>query len=503
MLSVDVWRPRILPEQWVMPPQRKYIRDANRKLVDGLSIHKPSGRHYSIDDDGKRRYWGTDRPEAIRRFRAHAEGIVWLKDSAVSLPEQPVSIAIISGPKHKPKPKPETKGSKQRLSDCFAEWWKIMLNFSDQPTTYMKDVKRAFHRFVVVVGNKQISKINADDFAAWRSWVTREKAKRGWSAKAHNDQHKYVKNVFSTVKSERPSWPFPDGLLEWQHLPKAIRRRNKYVSKKHNREPMPVDVFHAVLAQAERWTQGPTEFETATNSGKGKKRGSNGRLHRGITAAAMFRLAANCGLDNADTAAATWDNIKNLDGSLPYLDMPRVKIKNQSSVELDRKIPLLPSTVKALQRLRDECRISDTLFRTEHGSPHNKNSIYDQLEDTMIEAGLDPRFPDGVNGNTYRYVRTKKAKQPDGTIKRKTIRKLDGEYKRKQQDGWTFKHLRNIGGKRRHGIGKEERDHFLGHVDQTQTRWYTGDADQTYLVALVNGMGAEYFDGETVARLNR
>ena len=56
-----------------MPPPRKYIRDANRKLVNGLSIHKPSGRFYSIDDDGKRRYWGTDKPETIRRFQAHAE----------------------------------------------------------------------------------------------------------------------------------------------------------------------------------------------------------------------------------------------------------------------------------------------------------------------------------------------------------------------------------------------------------------------------------------------
>jgi hypothetical protein len=43
-----------------MLPSRKYIRDANGKLVDSLSIHKPSGRFYSIDDDAKRRDWGTE-----------------------------------------------------------------------------------------------------------------------------------------------------------------------------------------------------------------------------------------------------------------------------------------------------------------------------------------------------------------------------------------------------------------------------------------------------------
>ena len=73
---------------------------------------------------------------------------------------------------------------------------------------------------------------------------------------------------------------------------------------------------------------------------------------------------------------------------------------------------------------------------------------------------------------------------------------------RKKKGGWTFKHLRNIGGKKRHGINSDERDHFLGHVDPKQTRWYTGDADETYLLPLVQRIGAEYFDGEQVAPNN-
>ena len=56
----------------------------------------------------------------------------------------------------------------------------------------------------------------------------------------------------------------------------------------------------------------------------------------------------------------------------------------------------------------------------------------------------------------------------------------------------------NVGGKKRNGITRDERDHFLGHVEPGQTRWYTGDADETYLLPLVNLIGLEYSDGEAV-----
>ncbi len=55
---------------FLMPRARKYVRDpVTRKLIDGLSVHKKSGRYYSLEEDGTRVYFGTNLPLAIFRFR--------------------------------------------------------------------------------------------------------------------------------------------------------------------------------------------------------------------------------------------------------------------------------------------------------------------------------------------------------------------------------------------------------------------------------------------------
>lgn len=47
-----------------------YVQDVTSKTVDGLSFHKPSGRYYSTDKNGQRKYWGRDKDNAIDRYRA-------------------------------------------------------------------------------------------------------------------------------------------------------------------------------------------------------------------------------------------------------------------------------------------------------------------------------------------------------------------------------------------------------------------------------------------------
>jgi len=518
LLRVD-WRAKYLTEKGVMARPRKYIHDSG-KTVDGLSLHKSTGRFYSVETNGQRTYWGRDKTVAIQDFRTSKnppprrppmtdiEAVDMLVDE-IGLEDYEVTPNLIelaketrrsggspseadsfvaANPNHPSskwykqvgfttkRDRRKSKGSRERLSHCLVEWWSIKLEGHTQPSTYMKDVRRSWDRFSQAIGNKSISLLTADDFATWRQWVTKEKDRRNVTAKWHNDQHKYVTTVFNTVKSERPSLPFPDGLLEWQVLPRRIKSRTKYVPNQHNKQPIPVDVFHAALNIAAQWADASVTQDSSTQYGRGKKRAALARRHRGLTAYAMFKIAANCGLDNADTAAVTWGHVKNFDGELPYLDMPRTKIKNRFLVETDRKIPLLPSTVAALRLLRDECQVADTISRTAHGSPHSRNSIYDQLEDALIEARLDSRFPDGIKQN-------------------RTAGKRSGTYRQKRANGWTFKHLRNVGGKKRLEISKEERDHFLGHVEAGETKWYTGEAREDYLVPLVNAIGAEYFDG--------
>ena len=50
-----------------MARPRKYIHDTG-KTVDGLSLHRSTGRFYSVETDGQRTYWGTDKTVAIRDF---------------------------------------------------------------------------------------------------------------------------------------------------------------------------------------------------------------------------------------------------------------------------------------------------------------------------------------------------------------------------------------------------------------------------------------------------
>lgn len=53
-----------------MARPRSYVQDVKGKTVDGLSSHRPSGRYYSIDKGGQRKYWGRDKDRAIDRYRA-------------------------------------------------------------------------------------------------------------------------------------------------------------------------------------------------------------------------------------------------------------------------------------------------------------------------------------------------------------------------------------------------------------------------------------------------
>ena len=51
-----------------MARPRKYIQD-DGKTVDGLSLHKPSRRYYSIGERNQRTDWGRDKAQAIQAYR--------------------------------------------------------------------------------------------------------------------------------------------------------------------------------------------------------------------------------------------------------------------------------------------------------------------------------------------------------------------------------------------------------------------------------------------------
>ena len=64
-----------------------------------------------------------------------------------------------------------------------------------------------------------------------------------------------------------------------------------------------------------------------------------------------------------------------------------------------------------------------------------------------------------------------------------------------------MKRLRNVSSSigRIHKRPEDERQAFLGHVANGSNKWYEDpDLGADYLLPLVDLIGAEYFDGETV-----
>ena len=65
-------------------------------------------------------------------------------------------------------------------------------------------------------------------------------------------------------------------------------------------------------------------------------------------------------------------------------------------------------------------------------------------------------------------------------------------------DTYTFKHLRNIANtvRRDHRLPEEMGPTILGQTIKGTTKFYTGSADEKYLVPLVDAIRKDYFGGE-------
>ncbi len=297
------------------------------------------------------------------------------------------------------------------------------------------------------------------------------KAQQGTrSNKWHNDQFVPVAAVLKFARRKLEG-DFPDGLRDWIDFDK---KRHTY--SPDNRQPIPVEVFKAILAEANRRADMDIESrmkEIRAEIGKdnpnidAKKerlvlQGKKAQVLQQIESApvwdSILRLMLNCGLDPIDICRIEWKHLRNLSRGFAYLDFARTKMKAKTG-PIDRKTPLLPGTVASLRRLREISKTkSGLVFRNHRRAAFHRNQL-----------------AHGFNG----------------------LREaIDGG------NGWSMKHLRNVGptlGKR----GKrptDERDAFLGHaVGGTGTsRWYEGDVDEHYLTELVNLIGSAYFDGEQV-----
>jgi len=347
--------------------------------------------------------------------------------------------------------------SNERLEDCYGAWAECKVT-EGCGAAYIKDVKTSFDRFVRVVTNKPISTLTPDDFIKWRGWMEKQYQKRD-SPKWFNDQHENVGKVFDFIADEYEDsgrFTLPDGINRWVNKWK----RKTYKAAKANRIEMPVDVVQTVTALADEWAAiDPDSIDATTNKGKAKRLQARNRKHEGQQLGLMIRLAACCGLDNVDCQRITWEHIKESPHGFTYMDFPRIKVKRKSGIPVDRKTPILPSIADALRAIRPAGKPKGSIFLNSKGRPYSKSTHDNALKRLFAEAEVN---------------------------------------------GWTFKHLRNVGPTlgRRGKLTKDERDALLGHtvsVDgQTCSVFYEGDVDETYLVDLVNLIGKDYFSGEVI-----
>jgi integrase len=471
--------------------------------IHGLSFHKPSGEFYSIAVGGARRYWGRDLAAAIRDYlrskgaadsSASISGAGAIPDEiaptlndeqlaalgskklVITLPadfieshlDNPGIRALynrqraaqglppISAPDALAKSAAQVETERQqdkgvhRLRDAL-KLWRKMKEDEDVTEQQIARTEKIVNRLIECIGNRPVSELDAQDFANWRRWVTR--FTRNLSGGVHNEHHARLKSFFIEVKRDKPSWNWPIGLREWLE---DWKPQAHAVDGSH-RKRIPVDAFKRLLAVCETWKSvAPDSIGKETQRDRALRRLAKAKRLEGYRFAAIVRLAANACLDNVDCMRIRWDNLK-LDCDLPHMDFARPKPAKKTGAPVPRRTPLLPATVAALRELRELTPDESFVMVGAHGEEYKRTTFSNAVDRLLTEA---------------------------------------------QVDGWSWKHLRNIAGSlgRKNKIQTEVIDTLLGHAVKGVSSRYTDETevDAAYLVPMVNLIGAEYFDGETV-----
>ena len=484
-------------------PRNKPVTDPRSKQeVPGLYFKKSNRSFYSIPQAGKEQYWGRSKLQAIDDFRhATVPRVIeripddWAYSDLLEagVPEEvidgsPELIAMakkgqftvrrewvdqhfqkhplahfVKNQERSRQGLPDLEPlesedgaptSRKRLADTLKFWAEWKKEEGREPQT-INDMSARFKCFIRCVGNKLVSELSHDDFIKWQRYVMRESKKRAKPELWSNRRHQAVKYILKFTKRKESKWGFPDGLFEWSDC----YDRKKYVAGRENKQPIPADAFHKLLAAANQQAQtDPEQYDRNSQRGRAQRLQARRKKREGIQNLAMLKLVLACDLDNSDCARIKWMNIRDFDGDDPYLDFPRQKVKWLVGAGVDRVTPLLPSVIKALKKWREYEPQPDSglVFKTAQKSPFTSRTVSNVYKRLREAAELDAR--------------------------------------------WTFKHIRNVGSSlaKRAKPPVDERQAFLGHAINGTSKFYEGNVDQTYLITLVNLIGAEYLEGNSI-----
>jgi len=364
--------------------------------------------------------------------------------------------------------------SAEKLLDCLPHFETEKRN-KGTSTRHRRTCAKVFRRFVECVGNKSINRLAKQDFISWEDEVKQEKGKR--STKWVNDQLTPIAAIIKIAHRRMRDDLFPEGWRAWIEFGKAAYRPGS-----QNREPMPVAIFKACLEQAHAWASIdieayadalPLRGANAVMARANNFRQATRRRRAGYMMEVVLRLCCNVGADPVDLERLTWRYLR-LHGSLPLFMLPRYKAAKQLGAALPRNTPLLPSTVEAFRRWK--------AWRRREAADSNLRSDRHGHEYADFVFTNDKRRPYKSEKISHAFARLAKAVG-------------------KKASNWRLKHLRNVGATlgKRHKRLADERTTFLAHSEGGTNRFYEGDVGEDYLVALVNLIGEEYFDGEQVA----
>lgn len=352
----------------------------------------------------------------------------------------------------------EVRPSKQKLSTCSEKVRELKLNSVEDKT--LNTLLSYWQLFIDVIGDLPVNHLQKSHFIAFEQKLI------GNTGGTFNAKVKAIGQVLRLI-TRKTDWEVPS---EWQRWFECIDRKPHKTQKVHRKRTMP-DTFDALLDKAEEWSRINVQAEIE----KVHSTPTVGRLenmerqnainkvrknHRdGLQCSALFRLACNCGCDNKDIERLTLDDLQ-LTSEPPVFTLPRLKPKTNTGAGVERSTPLLPSTVKALEAWIRYAKPTDHVFSNINDAVLKSDKVGAAFKRIKIAAGLS-----GTN--------------------------------------W-YKQLRNIGATlaTTHHLSKTMIDLFMGHSEDMSDMNvpYTDDMPTDFVAPIVNLIGAEYFDDETVGR---
>jgi len=340
----------------------------------------------------------------------------------------------------------------EQLSDCIAPW-KQRVEAKKRTAEHISAYRAAYEDFVDFTDDPHICELRKRHFVDYQNHI--DQACDGLSTKTRNDKLKPIKTILREAR-RLTEWTFPPQLDLWL----SVLEYSEYEPDPDNAEPMSVEHFKALLAQANEWAAidpyAQAEKKRSRPAVANAIKQANRLKRRGLQWGAILRLAVNVAAENQDIAGVGYKHLL-LDDELPLFTLRRKKNK------VDRRTPMLPSTIRAIKRWRDyQPEIQGCVFSNDASRPFNSKTLSKDFRRLCAAA-----------------------KMPDGS----------------PVPIWVeFKTCRNVAGTvgKRRGRPSDERSAIRGHKVNGVGRFYEGDVGDDYLVQLVNLIGAEYFDGESV-----